>query len=97
MKSIKNTSRNGVIALNIALVAILSAVALVPTTEATFTAEQQYIALPSTASGVTTGIVFLMNTTQRELVAISWDHNKNSIVTLGYRNLSADAQSALNQ
>ena len=92
-----NTSRNGVIALNIVLVAILSAVALVPTTEATFTAQQRYIALPSTASGVTTGIVYIMNTSERELVAISWDHNKNRVVTLGYRNLLTDAQSALNQ
>lgn len=92
-----NTSRNGVIALNIVLVAILSAVALVPTTEATITAQQRYIALPSTAGGVTTGIVYIMNTSERELVAVSWDHNKNRVVTLGYRNLSTDAQSALNQ
>jgi hypothetical protein len=97
MKHMKKTSRNGVIALNIVLVAILTVISLVPESEATFTAEQRYIALPSTASGVTTGIVYLMNTAQRELVAISWDHNKNSIVTLGYRNLSSDASSALNQ
>ena len=93
----KQPSRNGIIALNGILLVVLAAIVLSPKTEAQSTSQHRYLALPSVANGISTGIVYIMDTTQRELVAVAWDHNRNRIVTFGYRNVSADAQSVLNQ
>ena len=96
MRVTKQTSRNGIIALNGILLVVLAAIVLSPKTEARSTSNHRYLAVPSVANGVTTGIVYIMDTTQRELAAVAWDHNRNRIVTLGYRNISADANSVLN-
>ena len=95
MKFIKSTSRNGVLALNVLLVAILTVIVLVPTSEAqnTSIAQNSYLAIPTVASGMSTGAVYIVSTSQQEMVAVAWNQNRNKIVTLGYRNIAVDAQS----
>lgn len=102
MTLFKSTSRNGVIALNVLLIAVLTAIVFVPTSDAQQaqpssytppTATPAYLAVPSVASGMSTGVVYIMNTVQREMVAVAWNQNRNKIMTLGYRNIAADAQS----
>ncbi len=98
MKFAKQTSRNGIIALNGILLVVLAAIVLSENhTEAQSTSNHRYLAVPSVANGITTGIVYILDTTQRELAAVAWDHNQNRIKTLGYRNMTADAKSVLNQ
>jgi hypothetical protein len=84
----------GVVALNIFLVLILGAVVFVPTTNAQQPPvnDGRYIAIPSTANGLTTGAVYILDTIKRELVAVAWNQNKNRIMSLGYRNLLRDAE-----
>jgi hypothetical protein len=91
----KSTSRTGIITLNIVLLAVLVAAVLVPISDARQTSDSRYLALPSTASGIQTGVVYIMDTVQQEMVAVAWNHNKNRIMTLGYRNIASDAQSAV--
>ena len=93
MSLLKNTARNGVIALNVILIIILSVLVFVPTSDAQISVSSQYMAVPSQANGITTGAVYIMNTTSQELVAVAWNRNKKKIMPLGYRNLSSDAQS----
>lgn len=97
MKLATQTSKNGIIALNGILLVVLAVVLFSPKTEAQSTTNHRYLAIPSVANGVTTGIVYILDTTQRELAAVAWDHNRNRITTLGYRNISADANSVLNK
>jgi hypothetical protein len=96
MSIIKASSRNGVLALNIVLVSILCIVVLVPQSEAQLSGESTYIAIPSEANGLTTGAVYILNTSRQELVAVAWNRNKNKIMPLGYRNISIDANSVEN-
>jgi hypothetical protein len=89
---LKNTSRSGVIALNVLLITILGFLVFVPTSNAQISVSSSYLAVPSQANGLTTGVVYIMNTSSQELVAVAWNRNKKKIMPLGYRNLSRDAQ-----
>ena len=96
MKFIKPTSRNGVLALNVLLVAILTVIVLVPSSDAQSTnprAIPGYVAIPAVASGINTGVVYILDTSQQEMAAVAWNQNRNKIMTLGYRNIAIDALS----
>jgi len=95
MTFFKSTSRNGVIALNVLLVTVLTVIVFVPTSDAQNTLREgtSYVAISAVASGINTGVVYIMNTSQQELVAVAWNQNRNKIMTLGYRNIAVDAQS----
>ena len=88
------TSRGGLIALNLLLLAIFAAVSFVPETIAQTPKSGHYISVPAKANGITSGIVYILDTDNQELVAVTWDHNNNRIATLGYRNIKSDAITA---
>ncbi len=88
------TSRNGLIALNVLLLAIFAAVSFVPETIAQTPKSGNYISVPAKTNGITSGIVYILDIDKQELVAVTWDHNKNRIAALGYRNIETDAISA---
>ncbi|MBC8310392.1 MAG: hypothetical protein H8E83_07760 [Planctomycetes bacterium] len=90
---LKNTSLSGVIALNVLLITILGFLVFVPNGNAQISVSPSYLAVPSQANGLTTGAVYIMDTSSHELVAVAWNRNKKKIVPLGYRNISMDAQS----
>lgn len=90
----KSTPRNGLIALNVMLLVVFAAVSFVPESVAQTTPAGNYIAVPAKVNGVTSGVVYIMDTTQQELVAVTWDHNNNRIAPLGYRNIKTDTTSA---
>ena len=91
----KSTSRNGLIALNVMLLVVFAGVSLVPDSVAQTPPVGHYIAVPAKVNGVTSGVVYIMDTSQQELVAVTWDHNNNRIATLGYRNIKTDTANAL--
>jgi hypothetical protein len=88
------TSRGGLIALNLLLLAIFAAVSFVPETIAQTPKSGHYISIPAKANSITSGIVYILDTDNQELVAVTWDHNNNRIATLGYRNIKSDAITA---
>jgi hypothetical protein len=92
--STNTTSRNGLIALNVLLLAIFAAVSFVPETIAQTPKSGNYISVPAEANGITSGVVYILDTEKRELVAVTWDHNKNRIATIGYRNIESDVIAA---
>jgi hypothetical protein len=93
----KSTSRNGLIALNTALLAVLAAVSLVPVTEAQVPTQNQYLAVSGMVNGLGSGVVYIIDTqlNQGALVASTWNHNANRIEILGKRSLSKDAATAM--
>ena len=84
------TSRNGLIALNVLLLAIFAAVSFVPETIAQTPKSGNYISVPAESNGITSGVVYILDTEKRELVGVTWNHNTNRISTLGYRNIELD-------
>ncbi len=93
----KSTSRNGLIALNTALLSTLAAVSLVPVSGAQVPERGQYLAVSGEVNGLNSGVVYIVDTQRNggELVASAWNHNSNRIEILGKRSLSADAAKAL--
>jgi hypothetical protein len=93
----KSTSRNGLIALNTALLAVFAAVSLVPVTEAQVPTQNQYLAVSGRVNGLGSGVVYIIDTqlNQGTLVASTWNHNTNRIEILGKRSLSKDAAAAM--
>ena len=90
----KTTPRGGLIALNLLLLAIFAAVSFVPETIAQTPKSGNYISVPAKSNGITSGIVYILDTDNQELAAVTWDHNNNRIATLGYRNIKSDAITA---
>ena len=90
----QTTSRKGLIALNALLLVAFAAVSFVPESIAQTPRSGHYIAIPAKVNGVTSGVVYIVDTAQQELVAVTWDHNNNRISTLGYRNIKTDAANA---
>jgi hypothetical protein len=86
------TSKQGLIALNIALLAVLSAVSLVPTTDAQVSSNDTYIAVPGTLNGFQPGVVYIVSTGNRAVLATAYDRNKKEIVIMASRSISRDAQ-----
>jgi len=93
----KSTSRNGLIALNTTLLAVLAAVSLVPVTEAQVPTQNQYLAVSGVVNGLGSGVVYIVDTQldQGVLVASTWNHNAKRIEILGKRSLSKDAAAAM--
>ena len=90
----KTTSRNGLIALNALLLSVFAAVSFVPETIAQTQKSGNYISVPAKTNGITSGVVYILDIENQELVAVTWDHNKNRIAALGYRNIETDAITA---
>jgi hypothetical protein len=90
-----NTPRSGLIALNFLLLAVLIAVSFVPQTDAQTSRSQRYIGVPGRVNGLTPSVVYIMDTTQQEFVAVTWDHNNNRVVTIGYRPFASDVAAAI--
>ena len=86
----------GLLALNACLLLVLAFVTFENTSIGQTSRSHRYIALPSTINGLSSGVVYIMDTSQQELVAITWDHNSRSLVPLGYRPIASDSQAALN-
>tara|TARA_B100001750_G_C15405313_1_gene544826 strand:- start:526 stop:813 length:288 start_codon:yes stop_codon:yes gene_type:complete len=80
--------------LNATLLVILVFSASINMAEAQVTPTRRYMAIDGEVNGLTSGVVYILDTTTQELVAITWDHNENRLVPLGYRPVAADAASA---
>jgi len=93
----KTTSRNGLLALNTALIAVLAAISLVPVSDAQVPAQGQYLAVSGKLNGLTSGVVYIIDTQRNggDLTASTWSQNANRIVILGKRSFSADAARAM--
>ena len=86
------TSKQGLIALNIALLAVLAAVSLVPTTDAYISSNDTYVAVPGTLNGLQSGVVYIASTSNRAVLATTWDRNKKKIIIMAARSIERDAQ-----
>jgi hypothetical protein len=86
------TSKQGLITLNIALLAVLAAVSLVPTTDAYVSSNDTYVAVPGTLNGFQSGVVYIASTSNRAVLATTWDRNKKKIIIMAARSIERDAQ-----
>lgn len=50
----------------------------------------QYVAVPAKAQGLSTGVLYIADTANEELVALRWDKGTNSFEVVGFRDLVND-------
>ena len=95
------TSRGGLIALNLLLLVVLAIITLAPSSSAQNagamrSGNQQYLAVSGEVNGLTSGVVYITDTTTNggQLIAATWDRNANRIVILGQRQIAEDVAEA---
>ena len=81
----------GLLAVNGALLLVLGGVTFMPRAEAQPRARGTYTMVDGRANGAAGGVVYIVDTTNEELVAVTWDPNQKVLSGIGYRNLAADA------
>lgn len=92
-QSLRSPRRLGLIALNVALLAVLCLIQFGPQAEAQVRPRGSYAMAAGRANGSQSGVVYVVDTTTQELIAVTWDPNQKQITGVGYRNLVRDANS----
>ncbi|MBL9141590.1 MAG: hypothetical protein JNK53_06955 [Phycisphaerae bacterium] len=77
--------------LNAALLAALAAFTFMPQASAQIRPRNNYTMVGGTVNGIVQGVVYIVNDTTNEVVAVSWWENQKKFVGLGYRSAGADA------
>lgn len=81
------------IALNVLLLAVLAAVSLAPAAGAQGArARGSYTMVGGQIQGREEAAIYIIDATNQELVALSWDRGRNGLTPLGYRNIADDAR-----
>jgi hypothetical protein len=80
----------GLLALNAALLAVLGAVTFGPSAGAQARSRGDYTMAAGRSNGAQSGIVYIVDTVNQELIAITFDPNNKRVDGVGYRNLAAD-------
>tara|TARA_Y100001968_G_C19364695_1_gene721838 strand:+ start:1006 stop:1308 length:303 start_codon:yes stop_codon:yes gene_type:complete len=84
---------NGLIFINITLAALLLIFYLSPNAKAQLLQRTNVTGVTGSANGANGELLYLINTTNGELVSLSFDINKNDLRVIGFRNLIQDGQS----
>ncbi|MFM1936861.1 MAG: hypothetical protein RI990_1820 [Planctomycetota bacterium] len=90
----KRPSLRALLVLNVCLLAALAAVTFGPTAMAQLRPRSSYAMVGGTVNGIVQGVVYIVDETTNEVVAISWYENQKRLVGLGYRNMTMDAAQA---
>ena len=80
----------GLLALNGALLAVLGVVSLGPSAEAQPRVRGAYTMAGGDVNGSLSAVIYVVDTTNQELIAIHYDPSQKKLQGLGYRNLAAD-------
>jgi len=84
----------GLIALNGLLLLVLGVVTLGPRADAQPRARADYTMIAGGANGTLGGVVYVVDVTNQELLAMTYDSTKREFYGIGYRNLIADSITA---
>jgi hypothetical protein len=85
----------GLVLLNAALLLLLGAVALAPSSHAQRgggRARGEYSMIAGKITGSTAHAVYIIDTSNQDLVAVRWNESTKSLDAIGYRDLKEDAQ-----
>ena len=85
---------SGLLALNGVLLFVLGAVTLGPRADAQSRARAEYTMVAGGANGALGGVVYIVDVTNQELLAMTYDSSQSEFYGIGYRNLIADSITA---
>jgi len=84
----------GLLALNGLLLLLLGAVTFGPRAEAQTRARAEYTMIAGGANGALGGVVYIVDVTNQELLAMTYDSSQTEFYGIGYRNLVTDTVTA---
>jgi hypothetical protein len=87
----------GLIALNATLLAVLGAVTFGPSATAQYRPHGDYTMVAGTAPGAQADVVYIIDTFNQEMIAVTFDPTTKLLDPVGYRNLARDAALAQQQ
>ena len=79
------------IVLNAVLLVLLAVVTLAPNVAAQNRSRGQYAMVTGGVNGLVPSAVYIIDSTNQELIAVSYDYNTKRLNGIGYRNLATDA------
>lgn len=85
----------GLLALNAVLLGLLGLVTFSPGADAQGRARGDYIMIGGEAASLNGGVVYIVDTVNEEMIALTFDPNTKKVGGLGYRNLAADVSTLL--
>lgn len=83
----------GLLAVNGALLLALAAVTFSPVAEAQSLARGEYTMVAGSVNGSQSGVVYIVDVVNQEMIAITFEHSQKELLGIGYRNLRADVAS----
>jgi hypothetical protein len=83
-------SHRGLVALNLILLLILAAVTFAPTAGAQQRSRGNYNMVGGGTQGSNTGVVWVLDGANQELIAVAYDRNAKQLKGVGYRNVARD-------
>ncbi len=83
------------IALNAVLLGVLAAVTFAPSVSAQARARGAYTMVAGGANNTQSSVVYIIDTVNQEMTAMTYDSATRSVKGLGYRNLAADSSNVL--
>lgn len=82
----------GLLALNAVLLGVLATVSLAPRVQATVSGPRTtYTMVAGGAKGQLMPVLYVIDEGSLELVGVSWDEQRKTLVGMGYRSLTSDA------
>ena len=85
------------VAVNAALLLLLGAVTLAPSSNAqrgSSRARGEYTMLSGRATGSSSHVVYILDSSNQDMVAVRWNESTKSLDNIGYRDLKEDAQAS---
>ncbi len=80
----------GLIVLNVLLLLLLGAVSFSARADAQRPSRGDYTMAAATVNGSASSAVFIVDTANREMIAVTYEPSQRELVGVGYRNLTAD-------
>jgi len=85
----------GLIALNLLLLAVLAVVTFMPDASAQVRARANYTMAAGGAPGTAADVIWIVDSVNQQLIAISWEPNQRELIGIGGRSLMRDAAVAV--
>jgi len=89
--------RRVLVAINAGLLLLLGAVTLAPSSNAqrgSARARGEYTMLSGKATGSSSHVIYILDSSNQDLVAVRWNESTKSLDNIGYRDLREDSQAA---
>ncbi len=93
--SVTGSNPRALIVLNAILLGLLAGVTFAPAAEGQFQGRSEYTMVAGRVNASESSAVYIVDSTNQELMVVTYNHNTKQVAGIGYRNLAADGAEVL--